>query len=134
MIRLLRSARITEPHRYYKAVRPCAPHRYSAPGGDRRSGSSLSRPGDHPGPVNGRHYRRDRFPRSIPEPEPSSRHLHAGHHLGSRQVTPRLIPRRTVPPGFDANRGITTRQRWIAFDRLLDTHLKERTHAFSATI
>jgi hypothetical protein len=73
-------------------------------------------------PLNGRQHRGDRFPRSVPEPEPSSRHLHAGHHRGSRQVTPRLIPRRTVPPGFDAILGITTRQRWFAFARLLDPH------------
>jgi len=30
MIRSLRSARVTGLHRYYKAVRLCAPHRYSA--------------------------------------------------------------------------------------------------------
>jgi len=27
------------------------------------------------------------------EPGPSSRRLHAGHHLGSKQVAPRLLPR-----------------------------------------
>ena len=37
-------------HRYYGPVRPCAPHRYSAPRGVRRLRSSLSRPGgrQHP--------------------------------------------------------------------------------------
>ena len=48
-----------------------------------------------------RRVRGDRFPRSTPEPEPGSRHLYAGHHLGSKQVPPRLIPRVTTRLGFD---------------------------------
>jgi len=36
--------------------------------------------------------RNDRFPSSAWTPEPGSRHLYAGHRLGSRQVAPRLIP------------------------------------------
>jgi hypothetical protein len=35
------------------------------------------------------------------EPEPSSRHLHAGRHLGSRQAPPRLIPGLQSIPGLD---------------------------------
>jgi hypothetical protein len=35
------------------------------------------------------------------EPEPSSRHLHAGRHLGSRQAPPRLVPGLQSIPGFD---------------------------------
>jgi hypothetical protein len=35
------------------------------------------------------------------EPEPSSRHLHAGRHLGSQQAPPRLIPGLQSIPGFD---------------------------------
>jgi hypothetical protein len=45
--------------------------------------------------------RNDRFTRSIPEPRPSSRHLHAGDHLGSTRVSPRLIPDHPSRPGFD---------------------------------
>jgi hypothetical protein len=45
--------------------------------------------------------RGDRFPRSMQEPEPSSRHLHAGRHLGSRQAPPRLVPGLQSIPGFD---------------------------------
>ena len=37
------------------------------------------------------------------EPEPSSRHLHAGRHLGSQQAPPRLIPGLQSIPGFDVN-------------------------------
>src|SRR5713226_6157379 len=43
-----------------------------------------------------------RFPRSTQEPELSSRHLHAGHSLGSKQVAPRLLPRERLALGFDA--------------------------------
>ncbi len=100
MARPLGSARITGPRRYYGPVRPCAPHRYSAPRSSRCLGSSLSRPGDLAGPVNGRRYRGDRFPRSVPEPELSSRRLHAGHRLGSKQVAPRLIPGQVIIPRF----------------------------------
>jgi hypothetical protein len=49
-----------------------------------------------------RHFRGDRFPRSAQEPEPGSRHLHAGHHPGSTQAPPGLIPRLGYDPGFDA--------------------------------
>jgi hypothetical protein len=45
--------------------------------------------------------RGDRFPRSMQEPEPSSRHLHAGRHLGSQKAPPRLIPGLQSIPGFD---------------------------------
>ena len=100
MTRPLRSARMTRHHRYYEPVRPCAPHRYSAPHSSRCLKSSLSRPPDRNGPLRGRQYRGDRFPRSTPEPELSSRRLHAGHHLGSKQVAPRLIPGQVIIPRF----------------------------------
>ena len=38
------------------------------------------------------YHRSDRFPRSTPEPESSSRHLHAGGRLVSTQDSTRLIP------------------------------------------
>ncbi len=100
MTRPLRSARITRHHRYYEPVRPCAPHRYSAPRSSRCLGSSLSRPRGQIQPLERPPYRGDRFPRSIPEPELSSRRLHAGHHLGSKQVSPRLIPGQVIIPRF----------------------------------
>ena len=46
MTRPLCSARITELHRYYGPVRPCASRRYSAPCLFQGLGSSLLRPGD----------------------------------------------------------------------------------------
>jgi hypothetical protein len=47
MTRPLCSARITELHRYYGPVRPCASRRYSAPCLFKGLGSSLLQPGDH---------------------------------------------------------------------------------------
>jgi hypothetical protein len=47
--------------------------------------------------------RGDRFPRSMQEPRPRSRHLHAGHHLANQQAPARLIPRLQSIPGFDVN-------------------------------
>ena len=116
----LRSARITRPHRYYETVRPCAPHRYSAPRRFRCSGCSLSpTAGQHPaGP-----YRGDRFPRSVPEPEPSSRHLYAGHHLASQQAPARLVPGQQRDPGFDDIDTLSTLHQWFTHARLLDPHL-----------
>ena len=52
-------------------------------------------------PLAGSPCRGDRFPRSMQEPEPSSRHLHAGRHPGSQQAPPRLIPGLQSIPGFD---------------------------------
>jgi hypothetical protein len=43
----------------------------------------------------------DRFPGSLREPEPSSRRLYAGRHIGSNQVSPTLIPGTKENPGFD---------------------------------
>jgi len=43
----------------------------------------------------------DRFPGSLREPKPSSRRLYAGRHAGSKQVTPTLIPKQLLNPGFD---------------------------------
>ncbi len=36
------------------------------------------------------------------KPGPGSRHLYAGRHLGSKQVSPRLIPRAMIYLGFAA--------------------------------
>ena len=47
--------------------------------------------------------RGDRFPRSMQEPRPRSRHLHAGHHLANQQAPARLIPGLQSIPGFGIN-------------------------------
>lgn len=134
MTRPLRSARITGHRRYYEAVRPCAPRRYSAPRSCRCLGSSLLRPGDRGGPVNGRRCRGDRFTRSAPEPELSSRRLYAGHRLGSRQVAPRLVPGERLPPGFDVVDTLSTRHQRFALARLLSSYLTRSRRAVSATL
>ena len=66
-------------------------------------------------------HRGDRFPRSAPEPGPSSRHLHAGHRLASQQAPARLIPGQRLDPGFDAIDTLSTRHQWFALARLLDS-------------
>jgi hypothetical protein len=92
------SARITRHHRYYETVRPCAPPPVLNPLRLTTSWSAPSRP---------RLAARDTFETtgsrvSVQKPEPSSRHLHAGHHLGGKQVSPRLIPETRPAPSFDA--------------------------------
>lgn len=47
-------------------------------------------------------HRSDRFPCSIQKPAIRSRHLYAGHHSGSRQVSPELITGQCCNPVFDA--------------------------------
>ena len=61
-------------------------------------------------------HRSARFPRSAWKPDPGSRHLCAGHHLGSRQVAPRLHPEPTTGARF--------RWRPYAFDRSLVIHFR----------
>ena len=46
-------------------------------------------------------HRDDRFLRSSLKPESGSRRLNAGCRLGSKQVSPNLIPERVSDPGFD---------------------------------
>src|SRR5207244_4054052 len=130
--RLLRSTRITRLHRYYQAVRPCAPHRYSASRSFSCLRFSLGRLGGSLPEAN-RRIRGDRFPRFAPEPEPGSRHLHAGHHLGSKQVSPRLLPKVTTLLGFDAIYIVSTRHQWFTYVRLPGSHLTRYPRAFSAT-
>lgn len=99
----LRAAVVRGPLRYYEAIRPCPPHRYSAPYGFSRSGISPSPRHEITVAVSA-----GRFPRSVPEPGPGSRHLYAGRHLGSKQVSPRLIPRAMTHPGSAVTSVLTT--------------------------
>src|SRR3954453_3048235 len=73
---------------------PASPHRYSAPCGFRRLGPSLS-------PVTNRTVSGHAFTRSVREPGPGSCCLYAGHHLGSKRISPRLLPRLTSGLGSD---------------------------------
>src|SRR5712692_2697742 len=131
--RRLRSTRITKLRRYYTAVRPCASPRYSAPRSFSCLGFSLGRSSGSLPEAN-RHIRGDRFPRSAPEPEPSSRHLHAGHRLGSTQVLPQACPEVTTLLGFDAIYIVSTLHQWFTRVRLLGSYLTHCWCAFSATL
>ena len=53
----------------------------------------------------------------------SSRPLHAGHHPSRKQVSLGLFLRLHKYPSFDVVSFVSTRQRWFAFARLLDTYL-----------
>jgi hypothetical protein len=64
---------------------------------------------------------------------PGSRHLHAGHHQGSRQVSPWLIPGQQRDPGFDVVHTLSTRHQWFTRVRLPGSHLTPQG-AFSATL
>src|SRR4030088_1883759 len=117
--RPLRSARVTRHHRYYETVRPPAPHRYSTPHSFRYLGFSLS----PAAPTRTRLYRGEPIPRSALAPEPSSRPLHAGHHLANKQAPARLIPGQQLDPGFDVVTTLSTFQQWFTHVRLLGSHL-----------
>ena len=70
-------------------------------------------------------------PRSTPEPEPGSRHLHAGHHLGSRQVLSQTHPEVTTRLGFDAVDTLSTRHQWFTRVRLPGSYLTHYSCALS---
>jgi hypothetical protein len=63
-----------------------------------------------------RQFRGDTFTPSIREPRPGSCCLYTGHYLGSKRVTPRLIPRYGADPGFDVD--------LKGFRRVTDRHLQ----------
>jgi len=94
--------------------------------------------GDLPLPADGQTdqpaCRGDRFPCSTQEPEPRSRHLHAGHHLASRQAPARLVPEQLLDPGFDVIQAVSTRHQRFASARLRDSHLTRSRRAVSATL
>lgn len=87
-----------------------------------------------PSPARRQAHRSGRFSRSAREPEPDSRHLYAGHHLGSRQVPPRLIPEHGFSPGFGVVLKLSTRHQWFAHARLPGPHLTRSRRAFSTTL
>src|ERR1019366_2345920 len=64
---------------YYELLRPCAPHRYSGPCGFSRLDASL-----YIGATGSQ--------RSVQEPDPASRRLHAGCRPGTLQANPRAYP------------------------------------------
>ena len=76
----------------YELLRPCAPHRYSDPCG--LSSLRFEPLGRLP------LHRGDRFSRSIREPDPASRRLHAGCRSGGLQDSPRTDPGSSTPPRF----------------------------------
>ncbi len=111
MTQPLRSVRITGLLRYYELVRPCAARRYSRP--RNRPGFSRLLPW----------HRNDRFPRSMQEPGPDSRHLNAGRRPGGQQDSPGLLPGQRTDPGFDDIHSLSTPHRWFTCIRLSGPYL-----------
>ena len=115
-------------HRYYTLVRPCGSHRYSGSCGFCHLSFSLSSlPAQ-------RQCRPDTFTRSAREPEPSSRHLYAGEHLASRQVSSRLIPRQRLHLGFALVHTLSTRHRMVCFRSPSRFTPDALLYAFSTTL
>jgi hypothetical protein len=71
---------------------------------------------------------------SIGKPSKESRHLYAGHHLHSLQVTYRFIPRYETDLGFDVSLSLTTRQQWFRAIRLSLPHLLSLYSCFTPTL
>jgi hypothetical protein len=89
----LRSSPITGPSSLLRVGPPLCPA--SVPNPSQISRLEFSLPpaaGGHNRSTGRPRARNDRFPRSTPKPGPSSRHLHAGHHLANKQAPARLIP------------------------------------------
>ena len=130
--RPLRSTRVTGLPRYYGAARPCASRRYSVSRSFCCLRFSLLAAAGFP--TRPRQYRGRRFARSTQEPEPSSRRLCAGRRLGSKQVSPRLLPEQQSDSGFDVVHTVSTPRQRFTHVRLLDPHLTPSRGAFSATL
>lgn len=81
-----------------------------------------------------RQFRDDTFTGSIREPRPGSCCLYAGHHLGSKRVTPRLIPRCGTDPGFDVDLMGFDASTTDIYNHLPGPHLTYSWHAFSCAV
>ena len=127
-------------HRCYEPVRPCAPHRYSAARGVRRSRSSLSRPASRPPAqpsVSGRQvllFHASACDELTPPIHRAPPGQHAGRRLvrDARRCWPRLCPGDHLTLRFRCRRWVVSmRQQWFTHVRLLVAHLT-RSRAFSA--
>jgi hypothetical protein len=66
----------------------------------------------------------------MPMPDPSSRHLYAGHHLANQQAPARLIPGQQLDPGFDDVATLSTFHQWFTHVRLHGSHLTHLVRLF----
>jgi hypothetical protein len=109
----LRSVGFRRFHRYYERLRPCAPPRYLHPRRDLLLGLFSS-------------HRSDRFSRSAPEPDSSSRRLCAERHPANRQAPAGFYPGPAFHPGFDAT--------GKAYDTSSAVHLRSSSRISPAAI
>src|SRR4051812_3977952 len=115
-----------------ETVRPCAPHRYSAPRSSRCSGISRDtidrRPTSHHWPgrpvaATGGHVPCKSRAKLTPPP--------AGRHLGSQQAPPKTHPGAPKHPRFPRHLSLSTRHQWFALARLRGSHLPRSTARLS---
>src|SRR5664280_3639761 len=118
MSRPLRSTPITGASSLLRAGPPARPHRYSTPHSFCCSTRSLSPPATFPG--HRQPYRHT--PSHVPcsSCRSGSRRLHTGHHLASKRVSARFIPKIYTDLGFDVVSCISMLRRRFALARLPD--------------
>ena len=121
MSRPLRSTPITGASSLLRAGPPARPHRYSTPHSFCCSTRSLSPPATFPG--HRQPYRHT--PSHVPcsSCRSGSRRLHTGHHLASKRVSARFIPKIYTDLGFDVVSCISMLRRRFALARLPDPYL-----------
>src|SRR5664279_2871888 len=128
MSRPLRSTPITGASSLLRAGPPARPHRYSTPHSFCCSTRSLSPPATFPG--HRQPYRHT--PSHVPcsSCRSGSRRLHTGHHLASKRVSARFIPKIYTDLGFDVVSCISMLRRRFALARLPDPCLTTHTPPF----
>ena len=128
MSRPLRSTPITGASPLLRAGPPACPHRYSTPHSFCCSTRSLSPLVALPGHWSPYRYTPSHVPCS--SRRSGSRRLHTGHHLASKRVSARFIPRIYTDPGFDVVSYFSMLRRRFALARLPDPCLTAFTPPF----
>ena len=129
--RPLRSSPITGPSSLLRDGPPLCPASVLSPSRFPPLGAlPLDRPQATTAPLAAA-YRGDRFPRSMQEPRPGSRHLHAGHHLANQQAPARLVPGPKSSPVSMPLRNFRHVISGSLYARLLDPHLTRSRRDFS---
>ena len=128
MSRPLRSPPITGASALLRAGPPACPHRYSTPHSFCCSTRSLSPPATFPGHWSPYRYTPSHVPCS--SRRSGSRRLHTGHHLASKRVSARFIPRIYIDPGSDVVSCLSMLRRRFALARLPDPCLTAFTPPF----
>ena len=132
MSRHLRSTLITRASSLLRAGPPACPHRYSTPHSFCCSTRSLSPPATFSG--HRRQYQHT--PSHVPcsSCRSGSRRLYTGHHLASKRVSARFIPKIYTDLGFDVVSYISMLHQRFALTRLPDPCLTAFTPPFPSSL